>query len=118
MGNAVTHFEINGSNGKALGEFYAKTFDWHVDHNNPMDYGMVDTHAGKGINGGIGQGQDPDQNWVTIYIEVDDLQATLAKIEKLGGKTVNPPMEIPGTGISLAHFQDPEGHLIGLSKGM
>jgi len=117
MGNAVTHFEINGTNGKALGEFYAKAFDWHVDDNNPMNYGMVDTHAGKGINGGIGTPPDGSSG-VTVYIEVDDLQAALDKIEKLGGKTINPPMEVPGAGISLAHFADPEGHVIGLSKGM
>lgn len=117
MGNAVTHFEINGRNGKALGEFYAKAFDWHVDTNNPMNYGMVDTHAGKGINGGIGSPPDGSTS-VTFYIEVDDLQKALDKIEKLGGKTVNPPMDIPGTPIKLAHFADPEGHLIGLSQGM
>lgn len=118
MGRAVTHFEINGSDSKALGDFYTKAFDWHVDTNNPMNYGMVDTHAGKGVGGGIGQSDDPDQRWVTIYVEVDDLEEALAKIETLGGKTVNPPMEVPGSGISLAHFTDPEGHLIGLVKGM
>jgi len=118
MGKAVTHFEVTGTDAKKLGEFYAKAFEWHVDTNNPMNYGMVDTHAGKGINGGIGQGDGSGQHWVTFYIEVEDLDATLTKIEKLGGKTVNPPMEVPGTGISLAHFTDPEGHLIGLAKGM
>jgi uncharacterized protein len=117
MGNAVTHFEVNGSNGKALQKFYADAFDWHVDANNPMNYGMVDTHAGKGINGGIGTPPD-GSGGVTFYIEVDDLQKALDKIEKLGGKTVNPPMEIPGTPVKLAHFADPEGHLIGLSTGM
>lgn len=117
MGNAVTHFEINGRNSKALGEFYAKAFDWHVDANNPMNYGMVDTHAGKGINGGIGTPPD-GSSLVTVYIETDDLEATLARISKLGGKTVNPPMEVPGAGVTLAHFADPEGHVIGLAKGM
>jgi len=53
MGAAVTHFEIHGKDGAALQKFYADLFDWHVDSNNPMDYGMVDTHAGNGINGGI-----------------------------------------------------------------
>jgi hypothetical protein len=48
-----------------------------------------------------------------VYIEVADLQKALDKIEKLGGKTVNPPMDVPG-GPKLAHFSDPEGNFVGL----
>ena len=53
MGAAVTHFEVHGKDGATLQKFYADLFDWHVDANNPMNYGMVDTHAGHGINGGV-----------------------------------------------------------------
>ena len=116
MGAAVTHFEIHGKDGATLQKFYADLFDWHVDSNNPMDYGMVDTHAGNGINGGVTK----DMNgaaFVTIYVEVDDLQAALDKAESLGGKTVMPPSDVPG-GPTLAQFTDPEGNLIGLAKGM
>ena len=116
MGAAVTHFEIHGKDGAALQKFYADLFDWHVDSNNPMDYGMVDTHAGNGINGGVTK----DMNgaaFVTIYVEVDDLQVALDKAESLGGKTVMPPSDVPG-GPTLAQFTDPEGNLIGLAKGM
>ena len=116
MGAAVTHFEIHGKDGAALQKFYADLFDWHVDANNPMEYGMVDTHAGHGINGGVTK----DMNgaaFVTFYVEVDDLQAALDKAESLGGKTVMPPMDVPG-GPTLAQFTDPEGNLIGLAKGM
>ena len=113
MGQPVTHFEIHG--GEELRKFYEDLFDWHIDANNPMNYGMVDTHGGeKGINGGVA----PDEeSWVTVYVEVDDLQAALDKAEKLGGKTVLPPSDVPG-GPSLAVFSDPSGNRIGLAKGM
>jgi predicted enzyme related to lactoylglutathione lyase len=115
MGQPVTHFEVHGKDGAALQKFYGELFDWHVDANNPMNYGMVDTHGGeRGINGGITQSDSP---MVTFYVEVDDLQAALDKAEKLGGKTVMPPMDVPG-GPTLAQFTDPEGNLIGLAKGM
>jgi len=116
MGAPVTHFEVHGKDGDTLKKFYGELFDWHVDSNNPMDYGMVDTHAGNGINGGVTK----DMNgaaFVTIYVEVDDLQAALDKAESLGGKTVMPPSDVPG-GPTLAQFTDPEGNLIGLAKGM
>ncbi len=118
MPNPVTHFEIIGKDGKKLQDFYGKLFGWHIDANNPMNYGMVDTHTGKGIGGGIGAG-DPKHpsNYVTVYVEVDDLAAALKKAESLGGKTVMPPSDVPG-GPRIAMFTDPEGNVVGLSKGM
>jgi predicted enzyme related to lactoylglutathione lyase len=112
MGQKVSHFEIHGS--KELSQFYTDMFGWHVDANNPMNYGIVDTHGGEGgINGGISA---DDENWVTVYVEVDDLQAALDKAEGLGGKTIMPPSEVGP--VSIALFQDPSGNKIGLSKGM
>jgi predicted enzyme related to lactoylglutathione lyase len=55
---------------------------------------------------------------VTFYVELDDPQAYLAKAEKLGGKTVVPPTEVPEFGLTFAFFADPEGHVVGLSKGV
>jgi predicted enzyme related to lactoylglutathione lyase len=35
----------------------------------------------------------------------------------LGGRTISAPMDVPN-GPSIATFADPEGHVIGLVKGM
>jgi hypothetical protein len=43
-----------------------------------------------------------------------DLQATLDKVESLGGKTVTPVTEIPGV-VTFAEFQDPQGRVVGLA---
>ena len=111
MPNPVVHWEILAKDTKKIHEFYARLFDWHVDANNPMDYGFVDTHTETGINGGIPS--TDEENRVIVYIEVDDLQAYLNKAAGLGGKTVMPPTTIPGV-VTLAQFTDPEGNLIGL----
>ncbi len=116
MPNPVTHFEIMGKDGKKLQDFYGKLFGWHIDANNPMNYGLVDTHTGKGIGGGIGPEIGGGKR-VTVYAEVDDLAATLKKAESLGGKTIMPPTDVPG-GPSIAMFTDPEGNIMGISKGM
>ncbi|MGH2669830.1 MAG: VOC family protein [bacterium] len=113
MAGEVTWFEVTGKDGKKLQDFYSKLFEWKIDANNPMSYGMVDAKE-RGIAGGIGAAPDGSTN-VTFYVEVDDLQAALDKAEKLGGKTVNPPMDVPG-GPTLAHFADPEGNLIGIME--
>ncbi|MFI5266843.1 MAG: VOC family protein [Chloroflexota bacterium] len=117
MGAPITHFEIMGGQGDQLEKFYGELFGWKVDSNNPMNYGMVDTEAGgKGINGGVGPDQDGGHR-VTVYAEVDDMQAMLDKAEKLGGKTIMPPTDVPG-GPKIAMFADPAGNVTGLFKGM
>ena len=86
---------------------------WKIDSNNPMKYGIVDTGGGPGgINGGVGVTQDGSKR-VSIYVQVDNLQATLDEAEKLGGKTILPPTEVPG-GPKLAMFADPAGNVTGL----
>ena len=111
MPSPVTHFEIHGKDGKKLQEFYAKLFQWKVDANNPMEYGMVEKN-GNGIGGGITKSDDA---MVTVYVEVADPDATLKQAESLGGKTVMPPADVPG-GPTIAQFRDPAGNTIGLIK--
>jgi uncharacterized protein len=110
MGRPVVHFEIAGQNGAELQRFYAEAFGWEIHADNPMNYGFVHTKAGKGIDGGIAE-REPRVN---VVIEVDDLQATLDRIEQLGGKTVVPPTEIPGA-VTFAEFQDPQGNVVGIA---
>ena len=112
MADRVTHFEVHGKDGKRLQQFYASLFGWKVDASNPMQYGMVSPEPG-GIGGGIAQGPKPA---VTFYVEVADPAAALKNAERLGGKTVMPPQDIPG-GPQIAQFADPEGNVIGLVKG-
>ena len=114
MGKPVVHFEVTGKDGRRLQKFYADLFDWNVDANNPMQYGMVNTGA-KGINGGVSAAQEGSPGGVTFYVEVEDLDEYLRTAERLGGKTVLPASEVPG-GPALAIFADPEGNRIGLVK--
>jgi uncharacterized protein len=111
MDHPVVHFEVSGKDAAKLQKFYADLFGWPVDANNPMNYGVVPKAEG-GIGGGISPTPDGNTH-VTFYVAAPDLQATLDKAEKLGGKTVNPPMDVPG-GPKLAHFSDPAGNFVGI----
>ena len=110
MPNPVVHFEIQVNDVAAGQEFYRKLFDWDINADNPMNYGVVDTQAG-GINGGVTDATAGPQ--VMIYVEVKDLQASLDKAESLDGKTVVAPTEIPGV-VHFAIMSDPEGNVVGL----
>ena len=110
------HASLNVSDLTRSIEFYRNLFDWHVNHNDQMNYGEVDTHAEGGINGGISQitDQSPPAK-VIFYVQVNDLDAYLKKSESLGGKTIAPVMEIPNV-VTFAISSDPEGNWVGLVK--
>jgi uncharacterized protein len=60
----------------------------------------------------VGANQDGSKR-VFVEAQVDDLQTTLDKVEKLGGKTILPPTEVP-CGPKLAMSTDPAGNVTGL----
>jgi uncharacterized protein len=118
MKNPVVWFEVVGNDGGKLRRFYTDLFGWKIDAAaGDTDYGLV-AAANGGIGGGVGQSQHAGSGHVTFFVEVDDPAAYLSKAEKLGGTTVVPPMEIPTYNLTFAYFTDPQGHLIGLSKGV
>jgi uncharacterized protein len=113
----VGWFEVTGKDGPALQQFYASLFGWDItDTGDGSGYGLVAAWD-KGIGGGIGASPDGGAGGVTFYVEVDDPARFLANAEKLGGRTVVPPTEIPNFGLTFAFFADPEGHVVGLSHG-
>ncbi len=116
MPQPVIHFEINARDSAKITSFYTSLFGWSVDANNPMNYGLTMTKDGDlGIDGGIyQQGDAEDAPGIRIYAQVDDAQAYLDRAVELGGKSVGPAMEVPGAGIMVGMFLDPEGNLFGV----
>lgn len=113
--NPVVHFEVLGRDADALRRFYSGAFGWPLGPADAaMDYAMVHPAGDGGIDGGIGRAPEGSGH-VTFYVGVDDLDAMLARIEQSGGRTVQPPFQIPG-GVAFALFADPEGHVVGLLR--
>ncbi|MBM3561223.1 MAG: glyoxalase, partial [Alphaproteobacteria bacterium] len=87
MGSPVVHFEIIGKDGAALRKFYKGLFGWKINAKNPMKYGIVDTASdGQGIGGGIFESSKAAARGVYFYVLVPDLDKTLARVKKAGGK--------------------------------
>jgi uncharacterized protein len=118
MGQPIVHFEVIGKDGEKLRSYYAEMFGWEIDADNPMKYGIVQREGnvnsdGVGIGGGIGTGPEGYDGHVTFYVEVDDVEAALAKAESLGGSRMMGPDEVM-EGLTIGLFTDPEGHVIGV----
>ena len=112
MGNPVIHWEIGGRDLDALAGFYRDLFGWDAAAFDP-DYRLVNLE--EGIGGGLMRCREGMPAYVTIYVGVDDLDATLARVKDLGGTPVLPPTPIPGVG-AFALFQDPEGNVLGVMR--
>jgi predicted enzyme related to lactoylglutathione lyase len=120
MGQPVVHFEVIGKDGAKLQQYYAELFGWEVDANNPMKYGLIQREGnvnseGAGIGGGVAGGPEGYGGHVTFYVEVPDVEASLAEAERLGGARIFGPDEVM-EGLVLGQFTDPEGHVIGLTQ--
>ena len=116
MGQPVVHFEIIARDPDAVRSYYGDLFEWEYDADNPVSYAVVrrqDDDAG--IGGGIGSAPEGYAGHVTFYVEVDDVEASLAKAESLGGSRMMGPDKVM-EGVEIGLFNDPEGNTVGVVK--
>ena len=116
-----------GSDAARTQRFYADLFGWTVDNSAFPGYAVVDTGTGRGIQGGIGGGEE--SRWATIYAKVADVDQTLSRAEKLGGSRIFDP-GVPALKsaaraalygsvddhMKTGAFRDPSGNVFGLFR--
>jgi predicted enzyme related to lactoylglutathione lyase len=109
MLNKLVHFEIGCRDRAEQGKFYGSLFDWKLEET-PI---MTSLRTGDAVGGHLNQlGHEP-HNYVTFYIEVEDVAESAKKAVELGGKLVAGPLEYTPGNI-FAWITDPEGNMIGL----
>jgi len=118
MSHNIVHVEIPSTNAAVNAKFYGDAFGWKLEHAPEFDYWQFRPEAGPGGGfPGTGEPSGAKIGELLVYIGTDDIEASLAKIESLGGKTLMPKQEIPGTGW-FAFFEDPSGNKVALYKSM
>ena len=119
--HSIVHIEIPAKKAGEAGKFYGDLFGWKIEADPAYNYVMFQAEGGPG--GGfveVGGSSAPIQykpDSLLVYVSTDDIDATLAKVESLGGKTVLPKTEIPQMGW-WAVLADPTGNRIGLFSGL
>ncbi|NKQ58314.1 VOC family protein [Amycolatopsis sp. K13G38] len=122
MSGKIVHFEIPFDDGERARGFYREVFGWNVVELPEMNYTTVATGptteqgmpAEPGfINGGMFDRAGAAPKSPVITIDVPGIDATLAKIEQLGGAKLVGRTEIPNMGY-YAYFTDTEGNVVGL----
>lgn len=130
MASPVVHFQLRAEDVDAMSSFYSDVFGWRiaprrltsVDAGVSGTYPTIEAEEG-GIAGGITD-RIPAKGGAMIVVEVDDVEATLELVERLGGRrrfpgTTPERMELAqgdGTHVSFGwqEFEDPEGNLVGV----
>jgi predicted enzyme related to lactoylglutathione lyase len=115
--HSFVHVEFAAEDPKAASKFYAALFGWKIEAQPEMDYVMFDVEPGPGGGFPKADGETYKKGDVIVYVSTDDIEATLAKVGELGGKTLLPKTEIPNMGW-FAFFSDPSGNRVGLYTGM
>ena len=108
----IVHVEIPAVNVEGAGKFYESLFGWKLQHMPEMNYTMWEAADGSG-GGFPGVSDENPAGQVLVYIDSDDIEADLKKVEQLGGNVLREKTEIPGMGW-FGVFQDPTGNVLAI----
>jgi predicted enzyme related to lactoylglutathione lyase len=122
----IVHFEIGVRDTAKARSFYGPLLGWEfADYNGsamvknigPMAPPQPGGGCVSGIGGHINSLGHPPHTYCVVYAQVDDIEATIAQAEQLGGKKIVGKTEVPGIGY-FAWIGDQEGNTVGLWKPM
>src|SRR5947207_11594680 len=100
----LVHWEIEAHDPERQRAFYAALFNWDVE-----DVMNIPAGIGGPEPGPAGHIRKSDRAGVTMYVQVRDIPATLARAVDLGGDVEIESLQVPG-GPTLARVRDPEGN--------
>jgi predicted enzyme related to lactoylglutathione lyase len=115
MGQPVMQWQILARDPERCARFYGELFGWRIDAANALAYRAVRTDAGRGVDGGIWPTPPEGEARVQLFVEVEDVEACLARAIGLGAQVVVPRQVLPD-GDEMAIIVDAEGLSTGLFK--
>ncbi|MBI4615435.1 MAG: VOC family protein [Planctomycetes bacterium] len=109
----IVHFDFTVPDLKKAGDFYGKLFGWqfqtYKDNESWFQAGQPGGPCGCAV-----KGTPAADGKTVIYVNTDDIDASLKKATTLGAKTLQPKTEIEGGHGFFAKIRTPEGNVFGL----
>jgi predicted enzyme related to lactoylglutathione lyase len=105
----VVHWEIEARDPEKLKPFYAELFGWDIGEGFIMNIGPG---LGGPEPGPAGHIRQSERSGVTLYIQVRNLEESLAKAVELGGAVTLERFDTGGA--HIAGITDPEGNPVTL----
>ena len=114
----ITHIEFPADDTDRAQAFYKGVFGWDFQTIPGFDgYFMFSTGTIDSAGGAVGQRGVSTGDKLRIYVTVDSIDETLAKVPGLGGEITTPKSEIEGQGW-YAVINDSEGSEVGLYENL
>jgi len=116
--NPGSYFEIPVADLDRAAAFYGRVFGYDFTretiHGNEMAMFPLN-HEASGISGALAKGEIyvPSKTGSLIYLNVDDIEATLRRVHAHGGATLFPKTKAGDYGY-VAEFEDSEGNRVAL----
>ena len=104
----VVHWEIVARDTERMANFYRQLFNWRIGAG---EIKQIPAGLGGPEPGPDGHLRTGDHPGISLYVQVRDLDASIALGQSLGGKLLRAPFNAPGP-IKLCSIQDPEGNRI------
>jgi len=115
MPNPVVRWQMLSLQPEKVAEFYQKLFSWKTSRANALGYREMLGGVPSSIDGGVWPAPPESTTFVQLFVEVEDVDSSIAKAEKLGAKVLVPKSVLPD-GDTMAVLQDPTGMSFGICR--
>ena len=115
MSNPVVRWQIISPEPERTAAFYQKLFAWRTSQANALGYRELSSGGEKGADGGVWPAPPGQAGFVQLFVEVDDVDATVAQATALGATVVIPKSVLPD-GDTMAVLVDPAGISFGVCR--
>ncbi len=112
MPGRIVNFEIPADDTAAATAFWGGLFGWTFDNPFPGGPGEYLITPIDGGGGAAITGMRPGERGPIVYLNVDDIDAGVARVTELGGEA-DPKVPVPGMGW-FATCRDPHGNRFGI----
>jgi hypothetical protein len=109
------HYHIHADDMDRCSAFYSGVFGWKFNKwDGPMQYMLISTGEGMGIDGGMMPREQPGQSGCNT-IDVPNLDEYIDKVKVAGGSLVMEKTQIPGVGW-FCYAMDTDGNTFGMMQ--
>jgi predicted enzyme related to lactoylglutathione lyase len=108
--NPVVFWELATNDMEKTVEFFREVFEWKIEFNDRLGFYIIPeiTPLNEALDGGVFTLKRAKLPFLTVFIQVEDIEEKARLIQEKGGFIVDQPSDIPN-GPRICLFNEPSG---------
>ena len=108
--NPIVFWELATHNMEKTVEFFREVFEWKIEFNDRLGFYIIPetTPLNEALDGGVFTLKRAKLPFLTVFIQVEDIEEKARLIQEKGGFIVDQPSEIPSWS-KICLFNEPSG---------